>query len=92
MDVWEAQRLTAIDSTLTHVLSTRHMVATSSAQDQDRARFLAEMRVYFLHLFRQGRLGGIFWYVWNEPDHDFIYRGGALMEAGRLAIAPMPAR
>jgi hypothetical protein len=67
-------------------------VATSSAQDQDRARSAAEMRTYFLHLFRQGRLGGIFWYVWNEPDRDSIYRGGVLMEAGRQAIAPMPAR
>lgn len=67
-------------------------VATSSAQDQDRARSVAEMRAYFLHLFRQGRLGGLFWYVWNEPDRDSIYRGGALMETGRQAIAPMPAR
>ena len=37
------------------------------------------------------RLGGFFWYVWNEPDRDSIYRGGVLMEAGRLAVAPMPA-
>jgi hypothetical protein len=66
--------------------------AKSSAQDQDRARSVAEMRAYFLHLFRQGRLGGIFWYVWNEPDHDSIYRNGTLMEAGKQAIAPMPAR
>jgi hypothetical protein len=66
--------------------------ATSSAQDQDRARSVAEMRAYFLRLFRQGRLGGLFWYVWNEPDRDSIYRGGAIMEAGRQAIAPMPAR
>jgi hypothetical protein len=65
--------------------------AASSAQDRDRARSVAEMRAYFLHLFRQGRLGGIFWYVWNEPDRDSIYRGGGLMEAGRQAVAPMPA-
>ncbi|MGH8782005.1 hypothetical protein [Paraburkholderia sp.] len=64
--------------------------ATSSAQDQDRARTVAEMRAYFLQLFRQGRLGGLFWYVWNEPDRDSIYRGGAIMEAGRQATAPMP--
>jgi hypothetical protein len=64
--------------------------ARSSAQDQDRARSVAEMRAYFLHLLRQGRLGGLFWYVWNEPDHDSIYRWGVLMEAGRQAIAPMP--
>lgn len=64
--------------------------AASSAQDQDRARSVAEMRAYFLQLHRQGRLGGLFWYVWNEPDHDSIYRGGLLMDAGREAIAPMP--
>jgi hypothetical protein len=66
--------------------------AMSSAQDRDRARSVAEMRPYFLHLFRQGRLGGLFWYVWNEPDRDSIYRGGTLMEAGRQVVAPMPAR
>lgn len=66
--------------------------AASSAEDQDRARSVAEMRAYFLQLFRQGRLGGVFWYVWNEPDRDSIYRGGTLMDAGRQAIAPMPAR
>uniref|UniRef100_A0A372IRF5 Glycoside hydrolase family 5 domain-containing protein n=1 Tax=Paracidobacterium acidisoli TaxID=2303751 RepID=A0A372IRF5_9BACT len=63
--------------------------AATSAQDQDRARSVAEMRAYLLRLYRQGRLGGIFWYVWNEPDPDSIYRGGNLMEAGRQAIAPM---
>lgn len=66
--------------------------AKSSGDDQTRTRSVAEMRTYFLHLFRQGRLGGLFWYVWNEPDHDSIYRGGVLMEAGRQAIAPMSAR
>jgi hypothetical protein len=30
--------------------------------------------------------------VWNEPDNDSIYRGGVLMDAGKQAIAPMPAR
>jgi hypothetical protein len=66
--------------------------ARSSAQDQDRTRSVAEMRTYFLHLFREGRLGGLFWYVWNKPDQDSIYRGGSLMESGKRAIAPMPAR
>ncbi len=66
--------------------------ATTSAQDRDRARSVAEMRAYFLKLFRQGRLGGIFWYVWNEPDHDSIYRGGVLMDAGKEAIAQLPVR
>ena len=64
----------------------------TSAQDQDRARSVVEMRAYLLKLERQGRLGVIFWYVWNEPDPDSIYRGGELMQAGKQAIAPMPPR
>jgi hypothetical protein len=64
--------------------------ATSSVKDQDRARSVAELRAYFLQVFRAGRLGGIFWYVWNEPDQDSIYRGGMIMEAGKLAVVPMP--
>lgn len=67
-------------------------IASSSAEDQNRARSVAEMRGYFLRIFRQGRLGGLFWYVWNEPDRNSIYRGGGIMEAGKRAIAPMPAR
>jgi len=67
-------------------------VAKSSAEDKERARSVAEMRAYFLNLSRKGRLGGIFWYVWNEPDRDSIYRGGSLMDAGRQAVAPMPGR
>ena len=65
-------------------------VATSSADDQARAQSVAAMRDYFGGLFRQGRLGGLFWYVWNEPDRDSIYRGGDIMDAGRRAVAPMP--
>jgi hypothetical protein len=65
-------------------------VATSSAEDQARAQSVAEMRDYFLGLFRQGRLGGLFWYVWNEPDRNSIYRGNSILEAGRRAVAPMP--
>jgi hypothetical protein len=63
--------------------------ATSSDQDQSRARSVAEMRAYFHGLFQQGRLAGIFWYVWNEPDRSSIYRNGSLIEAGKRAIAPM---
>jgi hypothetical protein len=66
--------------------------AATSAQDRYRARSVGEMRAYFIQLSRQGRLGALFWYVWNEPDHDSIYRQGALMDAGKQAIAPMPAR
>jgi len=54
----------------------------SSAEDLDRVRSVAGDALLLLHLFRQGRPGGIFGYVWNDPDHDSIYRG-VLMEAGR---------
>jgi hypothetical protein len=63
--------------------------APSSDQDQSRARSVTEMRAYLHGLFQQGRLAGIFWYVWNEPDRSSIYRNGSLMEAGKRAIAPM---
>lgn len=63
--------------------------ATSSSGDQSRARSVTEMRAYFQGLFKQRRLAGIFWYVWNEPDRDSIYRNGALLEAGKLATAPV---
>ncbi|MGX9427131.1 MULTISPECIES: hypothetical protein [Bradyrhizobium] len=66
--------------------------ATSSAEDQARIRSVTEMRGYFQRLFREGRLKGVFWYVWNEPDRSSIYRNGALMEAGKLATAPMTAQ
>lgn len=66
--------------------------ATSSNEDQSRARSVMEMRAYFLRLFQQGRLRGIFWYVWNEPDRSSIYRNGTLLEAGKRAVAAMPTR
>jgi hypothetical protein len=65
--------------------------AVSSDQHQTRARSAAEMLAYLNQLSRQGRLAAIFWYVWNEPDHDSIWRNGGLMEAGKRAIAPLPA-
>jgi hypothetical protein len=66
-----------------------HSSAVSSNEDKTRSRSVEEIRDYFKHLHKQGRLGGIFWYVWNEPDQCSIYRDGKLMEAGRHAIAPM---
>ena len=66
--------------------------ATSAADDQKRTQEVEQMRRYFLRLYQQGRLGGLFWYVWNEPDPDSVYRGGALLPAGERAIAPMPAK
>ncbi len=65
---------------------------TSAADDQQRTQDVVEMRRYFLRLHEQGRLGGLFWYVWNEPDPDSVYRGGALLPAGERAIAPMAAK
>jgi hypothetical protein len=65
-------------------------VAASATDDQARAQSVSEMRDYFVGLFRQGRLGGLFWYVWNEPDRNSIYRADGIMEAGRRAVAPMP--
>jgi hypothetical protein len=65
-------------------------VASSSTTDQARAQSVSEMRDYFAGLFRQGRLGGLFWYVWNEPNRNSIYRGDGIMEAGKRAVAPMP--
>jgi hypothetical protein len=64
--------------------------ATSSTDDQARAQSVSEMRDYFVGLFRQRRLGGLFWYVWNEPDRNSIYRGNNILDAGRRAVTPMP--
>jgi hypothetical protein len=64
----------------------------TAAADETRTRSVAEMRIYLQQLYRLGRLGGIFWYVWNEPDPHAIYKAGALTDAGREAIQPMPAR
>jgi hypothetical protein len=66
--------------------------ATSSDADQLRTRSVTEMRSYFQRLFQQRRLGGIFWYVWNDPDRSSIYRNGALLEAGKRAVAPVLTR
>ncbi|HEY9757333.1 MAG TPA: glycosyl hydrolase [Oculatellaceae cyanobacterium] len=63
--------------------------ANSSEEDKDRTRSVEEIRNYFHHLYKQGRLGGIFWYVWNEPDRSSIYRNGTMMEAGHKATASM---
>ena len=66
--------------------------AQISAQDQARTHSVVEVRAYLQHLAKQGRLAGMFWYVWNEPDHASIYRGGSLLEAGHLAIQPLASR
>ncbi len=63
--------------------------AASSDDDKERARSVSELRSYFQHIHKEGRLGGLFWYVWNEPDKCSIYRNGQIMEAGRRAVAPI---
>jgi len=66
-----------------------HSSAVSSEDDKTRSHDVTEMRNYLKGLHKQGRLGGLFWYVWNQPDQCSIFRDGKLMEAGHRAIAPM---
>ena len=63
--------------------------AADSKGDRERTRSVEEIRAYFHRLHQDGRLGGMFWYVWNEPDRCSIYRDGTIMDAGRKATAPM---
>lgn len=63
--------------------------ANAPDDDRMRARSVREVRQYFEQVYRAGRLGGIFWYVWNEPDPCAVYRGGMLFPAGSEAIAPL---
>lgn len=63
--------------------------AATSEEDKERTRSVIEMRTYFHHLDKERRLGGLFWYVWNESDRCSIYRAGQIMEAGRRAVAPL---
>ncbi len=65
--------------------------AVSSDVDQARTEAVSEMRSYLLGLYRQDRVCGVFWYVWNEPDKSSIFRGGAIMEAGKRATVQWPA-
>jgi hypothetical protein len=61
----------------------------SAAAESQRTRSVAATRAYFGDLCQQGRLKGAFWYVWNAPDNDSIYRNGKLMPSGKLVVAPM---
>lgn len=63
--------------------------AASSNEDQTRTRSVTEMRSYFQGLFRTGRLKGVFWYVWNEPDRCAIFRNDVLWEAGKRVVEPL---
>jgi hypothetical protein len=63
--------------------------AATSEEDKERTRSVVEMRTYFHRLHKEGHLGGLFWYVWNEPDQCSIYRNGTIMEAGRRAVAQL---
>jgi len=61
----------------------------SAAAESQRARSVAAMRDDFRALCQQGRLKGVFWYVWNAPDNDSIYRDGKITPSGKLVVAPM---
>ncbi|MDR3496440.1 MAG: hypothetical protein P4L82_17715 [Ancalomicrobiaceae bacterium] len=61
----------------------------SAAAENQRAHSVAATRAYFDNLCKQGRLKGVFWYMWNAPGNDSIYRTGRLMPSGRLVVAPM---
>jgi hypothetical protein len=61
----------------------------SSVDESKRAQSIAATRSYFHDLCNQGRLKGLFWYVWNALDNDSIYRDDKLLPSGKLAIAPM---
>ncbi|GLR90493.1 hypothetical protein [Bradyrhizobium iriomotense] len=61
----------------------------STPADSQRGRSVAATRADLGDLCRQGRLKGAFWYVWNAPDKDSIYRDGRLMPSGKLVVAPM---
>lgn len=62
---------------------------TESHNEDVRLRSVIELRTYFHKIQKRGRLGGTFWYVWNEPDKCSIYRDGQLVEAGMRATRPM---
>ena len=61
----------------------------SAAEERQRARSVAAMRDDFRALCQQERLKGVYWYVWNAPDNDSIYRDGKLTPSGKLVVAPM---
>ena len=62
--------------------------APAGSHDPARERSVAELRTAFQPLIRQGRLDGMFWYVWNEPDPYSIFRDGVLVDGAKAAIAP----
>jgi hypothetical protein len=48
------------------------------------------MRDNFRPYVDDGRLKGLIYYAWIDTSENFgVYRCGALLETGRLAIAPM---
>jgi hypothetical protein len=62
------------------------------ANDTSRALLVQEMRADFAQAAAQNRLAGVTYFAWDsdpwskQPDADSVYRCGALMESGRLAI------
>jgi hypothetical protein len=67
---------------------------TCPVVDADRVKLVREMRDYYGELVRQGRLMGLFFYVWHGDWHSAqespasAFRCGELTPAGKVAISP----
>jgi Glycosyl hydrolase catalytic core len=61
----------------------------SATEESQREHSVEAVREYLNGLCREGRVKGIFWYTWNAPDNDSIYRDGALLPSGKQVIAPL---
>jgi hypothetical protein len=64
--------------------------AACPAKETDQVALVREMRDNFRPYVDDGRLKGLIYYAWIDTSENFgVYRCGALLETGRLAIAPM---
>jgi hypothetical protein len=68
---------------------------TCPVEDKDKVKLVREMREFYAHLGREGRLKGLIFYVWHGDWHATqenpasAFRCGTLTESGRLALAPL---
>jgi hypothetical protein len=60
---------------------------TCGAEDAHQLRSVTYMRQDFNILAQEGKLGGSFYFSWNDPDHG-VYRCDALSAAGLEALTP----
>jgi hypothetical protein len=64
--------------------------AACPANETNQVALVREMRDNFRPYVDDGRLKGLIYYAWIDTSENFgVYRCGALLETGRLAIAPM---